>query len=218
MGGLDNPAMQLDDDERVVDANHHNKEIALNEVELGKKVDDRRNDDDESDFEDLPFDSNVVSRIEDALSGFWSQFNTKKSGFIAFTPKKAFKLALFLLYNAYFIYSIHRHASRGLDFEWCDGFGFLLIITAFAYGFFLYFKSVKPLCHAFMETTGAGKTIRNKVIEPGKELYQKIVERFYFAIYLAVFVIVTVFVVVDSIDEPRRIISYFGLNVLIFSK
>ena len=48
---------------------------------------------------------------------------------------------LFALYNAYFIGCLVRYIKYDyLDWEWCDGFGFLVIITAIAYTGLAYYK------------------------------------------------------------------------------
>ena len=49
---------------------------------------------------------------------------------------------LFVLYNAYFIGCIVYHAKENLDWEWCDGMRFLIIITALAYAGLFYYQVI----------------------------------------------------------------------------
>lgn len=46
---------------------------------------------------------------------------------------------LFALYNAYFIGCFVRYVKNDLDWEWCDEFGFLVILTAITYFFMIYY-------------------------------------------------------------------------------
>jgi pyrimidine nucleoside transport protein len=40
---------------------------------------------------------------------------------------------LFVLYNAYWIGCLIRYSTNGLELEWCDGLGFLTILTIIVY-------------------------------------------------------------------------------------
>ena len=55
---------------------------------------------------------------------------------------------LFILYNLYLGYCIVRKKDHGgyeiTEFEWCDGLGFLIVITALVYLGLLYFQVLKP--------------------------------------------------------------------------
>ena len=46
---------------------------------------------------------------------------------------------LFALYNAYFIGCFVRYVKNDLPWEWCDEFGFLVILTAITYFFMIYY-------------------------------------------------------------------------------
>lgn len=51
-------------------------------------------------------------------------------------------VVLFLLYNAYFMTAIW-YQTRGESFDWCDGIGFLIIVTSVVYVCLFYFQIVK---------------------------------------------------------------------------
>lgn len=40
---------------------------------------------------------------------------------------------VFILYNAFWIGSMARYVNQGKEFEWCDGIGFLTILTIIVY-------------------------------------------------------------------------------------
>ena len=54
------------------------------------------------------------------------------------------KVLLFLAYNAYLVYAIVNTVQRGLGIDYCDGVGFLIIITVLAYAGVLYYYVLKP--------------------------------------------------------------------------
>ena len=56
------------------------------------------------------------------------------------------KATLFILYNGYFIGCISKQVlSDKQEWEWCDGVGFLIIITGLVYLGLFYFGILKPL-------------------------------------------------------------------------
>ena len=59
---------------------------------------------------------------------------------------------LFLAFNAYLIGAIINTTKRGIAIDFCDGVGFLIIITGLAYAGILYYYVLKPCC---------GKTVRS---------------------------------------------------------
>lgn len=85
-----------------------------------------------------------------------------------------FGLTLFVLYNAYLIGCIIRQASNDKDittWEWCDGIGFLIIITGIVYINMLYFYIVKPILGPRFNKTFMGKI--SKLMIQGLKLHTK---------------------------------------------
>ena len=97
-------------------------------------------------FEDLPFTPNWVTHMEDRVSSGWDRVKAALEAVGGVGV--AAKVMLFLLYNVFFFYAVHRHIQRqeeedkGVD--WCGGLGFLIILTVIAYVGFIYFKIIKP--------------------------------------------------------------------------
>ena len=60
--------------------------------------------------------------------------------------KAVIYFSLFVLYNAYLIGCIVKQVQTGpSEWEWCDGIGFLIIITGLVYLGLFYFHIFKPL-------------------------------------------------------------------------
>lgn len=101
-----------------------------------------------------------VSRFSagDHLEKFWSFISefTKKN---SFAVRVAVYIVMAILYNAYFIASVYYAKSNGIPIDWCDGVGFLIIITTAVYAGLLYFQVIKRFW---------GKTIYKTVIKPSR--------------------------------------------------
>ena len=67
------------------------------------------------------------------------------------------KVLLFLAFNAYLIGAIVNTAKRGILVDFCDGVGFLIIITALAYAGMFYYYVLKPYL---------GKTVYRCIFKP----------------------------------------------------
>ncbi len=70
---------------------------------------------------------------------------------------------LFALYNAYFIGCLIRHSDKGLEWEWCDGLGFLVIITAIVYVGLAYYLILVPLFGNFVNKNILGPISKNTI-------------------------------------------------------
>ena len=53
-------------------------------------------------------------------------------------------MLLFIAFNAYLIGAIVHTSQRGITVDFCDGVGFLIIITALVYTGMFYYYVVKP--------------------------------------------------------------------------
>jgi len=110
----------------------------------------------EIEFEDLPFDPNSmnpVARLYNGIRvGIYNLVVTNKS-----LVKKLMVGLIAVLYNAYFITAILYKGRNELEWEWCDGHGLLIILTALIYWGLLYYHVIKPYF---------GKAINDAVIKP----------------------------------------------------
>ena len=60
---------------------------------------------------------------------------TINRGWIIGCQRKMIGLFLLLLYNVYLAYAIYFHITEALEdqWDWCEGLGFLLVLTALIY-------------------------------------------------------------------------------------
>lgn len=121
---------------------------------------------------------------------------------------------IFVLYNIYFVGVLFRRRDNDLDWEWCDGIGFLVIITALVYVGMLYYLIFVP----FLSKRAAkyimapiGQSV-NRVLDKHKIIRQLLPMVFGLAILAAVIV----FLVIDSEGERERLVSAAGVVVFIF--
>ena len=73
--------------------------------------------------------------------------------------KILFSLVFFILYNAYLIGCIVKQVDTDTDittWEWCDGVGFLIILTAIVYIGLLYSYFLKPFLGSRFDKTFNG--------------------------------------------------------------
>ena len=99
------------------------------------------------------------------------------------------------------------------DLEWCNGLGLLILMTVTVYWGILYGHGIKGfLCH-----TKAGHKIAKSVWTPVKTFLKKLAQFRFFPLiaYGVVIVAFVVFIVIDSLDDRRRLISAFGLVVFV---
>lgn len=64
---------------------------------------------------------------------------------------------LFVLYNVYLMGCLVRRQDKGLDWAWCDGIGFLIILTIIIYTGLFYYMIFLPVF---------GSTVKKNVTQP----------------------------------------------------
>ncbi len=115
-------------------------------------------------FKDLdhdPNDVNILARLIDGVR--LSIYNLVVKNKI---KVKYVSLAfVFLLYNAYFITAIAYNRRNAIRWDWCDGHGLLIILTAITYWSLFYFHILKRFY---------GKAIYRTVIQPTGEFGNKL--------------------------------------------
>lgn len=120
-------------------------------------------------------------------------------------------VVLAVLFNAYFVSCIVYFVNRSVHaIDWCDGVGFLVVITCVVYFGLFYFQVVKRFW---------SQTIYKAAIKPISQFfnlfYASIVVRYGF--YLLLMTGLVTFLIIDTADEQERLYSFLGLIVwLIF--
>ncbi|CAG0891715.1 unnamed protein product, partial [Darwinula stevensoni] len=111
-------------------------------------------------------------------------------------------------YNAYLVAAIWHNREKGLSWDFCNGLGFLLVVTGLLYFGLFYFLILKPLWLRF----GPMERVR-KITEA---IHDRPVFRYapfggHFGFGLAV----AVFLIVDTKEDRRRLISIIGIFFLV---
>ncbi|CAL8129406.1 unnamed protein product [Orchesella dallaii] len=201
--GADNPGFELDEkgknpnDYGSIRQRPKKVSVAIPEGE----------DDQEIKFEDLPFDPNsmnIVARIYNGIRmALYNLVSTNKS-----LVKKLMLALIFILYNAYFITAILYKERNDLPWEWCDGHGLLIILTALTYWGLLYYHVIKPYF---------GKAINNAVLKPINGTVTKVFKPWPARLIAVILVVgaIVAFVVTDAWDQPRRLVSAGGVIVVL---
>lgn len=115
-------------------------------------------------FKDLdhdPNDVNILARIIDGIRLSMYNLVVKNQKLVKYIAL----VSLFLLYNAYFITAIAYNRRNEIPWDWCDGHGLLIILTAVVYWSLFYYHVLKRFW---------GKSISQGVIKPVADLGSKI--------------------------------------------
>lgn len=122
----------------------------------------------------------------------------------------AFKVLLLVGYHAYLIYACVYHGIEELPVEWCDGLGFLIIITAIVWTYIV--------CRLIWKKA-LGESGRDKVYGfhnyCSEEIFsRKVVQLCIYATFTAA---VLIFIIADSVakEEYERLISIIGIVFLL---
>eukprot|EP00092_Neocalanus_flemingeri_P002179 GFUD01002319.1.p1 GENE.GFUD01002319.1~~GFUD01002319.1.p1 ORF type:complete len:652 (-),score=150.80 GFUD01002319.1:85-2040(-) len=212
--GEKNASFQME--ESVLNSSEQYLDVDLSgkkKSEYEEKVKISKSHDDTDDlFEDKEYSGNILG---DAVEKFWEVIGTfvKKHWTVL---RFLMLLTLVVSYNAYLIGSIYHGVSTKESLDYCDDVGFLLIITIVIYISMFYFMVVKTYYRRLWKIPMA-KTLYKSVIKPGREKSEIILSNPYASqgAYLTVLVVIAVFIFIDTADDPRRLISAFGILVLI---
>lgn len=117
----------------------------------------------------------------------------------------AFFCFLGALYIAYFVAVMVVHSQIKDDDYWCDGDGLLILLTTFVGIMMLYFLVIKPFF---------GKQIYRLVLKPIGDFWDRM-PYVQYAVYAVLASGLLAFLIVDAWEEPERLISLFGLFVLL---
>ncbi len=170
----------------------------------------------DEEFEDLPLqEPNVLEKILDKTTGLLGKAMASKY-------KRHLKIfvciALAILYNIYFFGAIHFYlnSDENQDFEWCDGIGLLVVATVIVYAFLVYFNIVKPLAKKILATKTSQDTTE-KYVKPMLEKWDQCIDYKHSTTIISsiVIAIVLVFLLIDTVDDRNRLVSFFGIFVLV---
>jgi pyrimidine nucleoside transport protein len=205
--GEENPIFQPD--ESVMNASDKHQDVDNITFVMKKEEYKKQGNEKVGMFEDKEHNGNVVGNgielfwkaIGDLVKNHWN------------VVRCLLLVTLVILYNAYLIGSIHFAVSKQDCLDYCDGVGFLLIITIIVYTIMFYFLVLKRYFRKLPIT----KKMYKSMIKPGLSRIEQIMSTLnavkggYFTILL----IFAIFIFLDTANDPRRLISAFGILVLI---
>ena len=132
------------------------------------------------------------------------------------------KCFIFILFKIYFIVAVinfieAQKLDPNISLNFCNGFGFLVILTIVIDWSLFYYKILVPIVQKWIKTS-EGHKFQNEISE-GKlsQTYNQFMSKWYSSLVInsIVFTSVFIFLLVDTASDRRRLISFFGLIVLI---
>ena len=181
-------------------------------------------------FEDLPVEkeANGLGKIMEKIQTVWEvieSFVTKNKRQI----KIGLYILLMLLYTTYFIGAIYHYHQDNTTKEicdqgsslsecfWCHGLGFLIIITVIVFIYLLYAMLFKRVFNWFFTSTVFGEKSIQRVFRPTALVWEDFMKMRYAALIINCVVITAflIFLIVDTSDDRRRLLSILGLVVII---
>jgi len=177
----------------------------------------------EEDAEEAPadqpdgFPTRALVKCRSTLSSVY----TKHKGLIW----SIFKILLLLAYHVYFAYAIYYAVEHGDGIDFCDGVGFLIIITGLVYlGVLnsyvgkLYRNVLKPLFRDVLKPSRPYQLLKKHVIRPLSPPLRRLYHNRWVRLGLGLLALgaVVLYLVLDSADERLRLVSAFGIATFIF--
>jgi len=201
-----NSGFQLD--ESVMNNSDKYLDIELSDIkDEPKKL--KKHDDTDDMFDDKEHAGNIIG---DFIERFWEVTCGLMEKHRALV-KNCLLVILCVLYNAYLIGSINYAVNRQDRLDYCDDVGFLLIITIVVYISMFYFLVVKP----YSTRLTIVKKCYKSLIKPCIVKTEQVFSNPYASIvaYGVVLTIFLIFIFADTAEDPRRLVSAFGILVLV---
>ena len=166
-----------------------------------------------SEFEDLPDpEFNIVQKWMDKIHNFVTKFFTQEE---KFQRKFQFvkRIGIALAFHIYFMWAIyHFTRQENPDLGWCEGLGFLIILTLVLDLCLIYGFLVKPAMKKLLQTKN-GRVF----LDAAKQKYEEISSKSWFSLVLisATISLIFLFLIIDTWNDQRRLMSFFGLFVFV---
>ncbi|KAI9560233.1 hypothetical protein GHT06_014247 [Daphnia sinensis] len=167
-----------------------------------------RDSDDEPLDQSCEFIGNALEKLWAALGNFFSERSA--------VARSIIYIIFAILYNVYFVASVHYSIRNGIPMDWCDGVGFLIVLTGITYLGLFYFQIVKKFW---------GKSLNRAVMKPAGKAFDQAWKYSWvrYGFYLILLAGLLTFLIIDTADERIRLQSFVGLLIFlllgwIFSK
>ncbi|XP_018398803.1 PREDICTED: solute carrier family 28 member 3 [Cyphomyrmex costatus] len=147
---------------------------------------------------------------------FWTTYSNAIHAYLS-KHQRVFKtfglIILNLLFIIYIIFaSIYwKNKQKNCDFQWCDGYGLLLILTGLIYLGLFYFLIVKRYLSKYIL----------QCCRPATNTLERLQNTKYgtrggrIVIYLIILIAIITFLIIDTADSRHRLISILGVVVLL---
>ena len=205
--GNDNPTFHIDEHELET-------QIQRQQPEERRKRRGSQDDNSENDatFEDKEWEGNLVGNfIESSWTTLYS-FLRKYQRIL----RPTILTIVFILYNVYLGAALVHGVTNRTCLNFCDDVGFLFLITLLTYICLVYFFIIKPLYSKFLQTDQASR-LKKSVIHPIESRVSRVLQHPYTntVISLVFLLALAIFILVDTAEDPSRLVSAAGILVLV---
>lgn len=141
-----------------------------------------------------PHPGRAISQLATTMKAVGCSACSSSAATYSLAARMAALLVAVGLYNAYIVYAIHYHVTGDKEIDWCDGLGFLIVLTLLVYLGLFYFHVVKRGVRRY----------KLRLVVPGR-LRRFLATRFAsLSATLLVIAAVIVFLVLDSSRDRYR--------------
>ena len=210
--GTDNPTFHISEHEleTQIQRHHHQPEETSKAREL--QDDNYESSDSETTFEDKEWEGNFIGNFIESSWRTLNNFLRKYQRIL----RPIILTTVFILYNAYLAAALVHGVTKRTCLNFCDDVGFLFLITLLTYLGLVYFFIIKPLYRKFSQTDQAAR-LKKSVIHPIESRISGVMELPYTntVISLVFLLALAIFILVDTADDPSRLVSAAGILVLV---
>ena len=210
--GNDNPTFHIDEHEleTQIQRQHHLPE----DTRKGRdwQEENYQSSDNDATFEDKEWEGNFIGNF---IESSWRTLNSFLSEYQRIL-RPIILTIVFLLYNVYLGAALVHGVTNRTCLNFCDDVGFLFLITLLIYICLVYFFIIKPLYRKFLQTDQAAR-LNKSVIHPIESRISGAMKHPYTntVISLVFLLALAVFILVDTAEDPSRLVSAAGILVLV---
>ena len=212
--GTDNPTFHIAEHEleTQIQRNQHQHQSDETRKARVSQDDNYESSDNDTIFEDKEWEGNFIGNFIESSWATLSNFLRKYQRIL----RPIILTTVFILYNAYLAAALVHGVTKRTCLNFCDDVGFLFLITLLTYLGLVYFFIIKPLYRKFSQTDQAARLAKS-VIHPIESRISGVMELPYTntVISLVFLLALAVFILVDTADDPSRLVSAAGILVLV---
>ena len=212
--GNDNPTFHIDEHELETQIQRHHHQPDQRGKGRESQDDENYHDSSDSDttFEDKEWEGNFIGNF---IESSWRTLTSFLREYQRILRPISLTI-VFILYNVYLAAALVHGVTNRTCLNFCDDVGFLFLITLLIYIGLVYFFIIKPLYRKFIQTDQAARLTKS-VIQPIQSRLSGVLEfpHTNTVLSLAFLLALAVFILVDTADDPSRLVSAGGILVLV---